>query len=122
MIDITVRPDDGEEYQVTATSRDILIWERTNRKGLIFADLMERLALDNLYWLAWITSRRLGLYGGTKQEFEDTHQITFEVEEGAEDRKTPDPTPKAPSAARTSRSLSSPASRSRSGPRKTTAH
>lgn len=95
MIDFTIRPDDGDEYTVTADSRDIYLWEKTHRKGKTFQTLMNDLAMVDLYTIAYQASKRAGLCDGTEAEFARTCVLEFEIEE-----EEPDPTRPAASAAR----------------------
>lgn len=90
MIDFTVRPDGGEPYKVTATSRDIWQWERTNR-GASFNALMVNMQMVDLYKVAYIASRRQGLFTGTEKEFNETVDIVADESDGE-----PDPTQPAP--------------------------
>lgn len=86
MIEFKVRPDAGDPFTVEATSRDVVVWEKTG-KGRSFSALMDDLRMGEMYRLAWIASRRLGLYRGELSEFETTVDLEFDVEEA------PDPTP-----------------------------
>lgn len=92
MIDFKVKPDGADEYEVTATSRDLYLWEKTN-KGKTLKSLMESLAVVDLYAVAHIASRRAGQFDGNLADFSSTTDLTFEMEE------EPDPTPAAPGAA-----------------------
>lgn len=94
MIDFKVLPDDGEPYKVTATARDVLVWERTN-KGKVFSDISTRQSMVDLYCMAWIASRRLGLIAADLKlaEFEKTHDLEIVEEEEGES----DPTQTGPS-------------------------
>ena len=89
MFDFTVTPDDGDPFEVTAGSRDTLVWERTTR-GASLAQLSEGLKIADMYRIAHIASRRLGLFSGDLKSFEETCEI--------ESRDTPevDPTQPAP--------------------------
>lgn len=89
MIDFTCKSDDGDEYTVTATARDVLVWEKTG-KDRNFAKLMSELPLADLYVIAHIASRRQGKYEGPREQFEKTIDLMFD---GADE---PDPFPKAP--------------------------
>lgn len=88
MITVEVRPDGGDRYTITATSRDVAFWEKTHR-GKKMADLNEPAVLD-LYAIAHIAARRHGMFSGTVEEFIDTNDITQEADE------EPDPTRSAP--------------------------
>lgn len=88
MIDFTCVPDDGEPFDVTATSRDILIWEKTGHKRS-FTELMATLPLADLYKVAHLAATRKGLFEGNLKRFEDTIDLTFEEEEVAADPTLP---------------------------------
>jgi hypothetical protein len=90
LINFTVRPDNADEYKVKAGARDVLVWEKTGR-GKTFKGLMDQLAMVDLYRLAHIASRRLGLFNGDLKAFEETVEVIFEEEEAE-----PDPTQPAP--------------------------
>lgn len=84
MIDFKIKPDGGEEFDVKAGTRDILLWERTSR-GKSFSKLMNDLNMGDLYSLAHMACKRQQLYTGSLAEFEEGCELVFEVEE-------PDPT------------------------------
>jgi hypothetical protein len=88
VITVEVRPDGGDPYKLTATSRDVAFWEKTHR-GKKMADLNEPAVLD-LYAIAHIAARRQGMFSGTAEEFIETNDIT------QEDDGEPDPTRTAP--------------------------
>ena len=93
MYPFIVKPDNGEPYEVTAGPRDILVWEKTTRGKSFGGDLMDvkALQLTDMYKLAWIASRRLGLFAGTLQEFEESVDLIGNQPDGE-----PDPTQPAP--------------------------
>lgn len=80
-----VRPDDGEKFEVVATSRDVKKWEQTNR-GSSYAGLMRDLRLTELYKIAHLASHRQGLFTGTLKDFEDNCDLSVQEED------EPDPT------------------------------
>lgn len=67
MITLKVTPDEGEPYEVTASSRVIYQWERTHRNRS-FNDLAEP-RMDVLYELAHFTAQRFGRFDGTLGDF-----------------------------------------------------
>jgi hypothetical protein len=85
MFEFTIRPDDADEYKVTATSRDFYVFERTT-KGRSFADVGTNLHMADMYKLAHLASKRQQLFNGTLDEFASSCDIDFEEEE------EPDPT------------------------------
>jgi hypothetical protein len=116
MITLTVTPDNGEAYEVTATSRDVLTWEKTTKGNKSFVDLMNSPNLMDLYKVAHLASWRQGLYTGNFQSFEETCEVTAAVE--ADD---PDPTQSDPYTESASHSPSEPASPRPSGRKKANA-
>jgi hypothetical protein len=93
MIDFKVTPDGGESFEITATSQDILTWERGNRNGKVFADLMSKLSMVDCYKVAWIACRRLGHITGevTLQTFETDYRLDMEEAAGGSDPTRRDP-------------------------------
>ncbi|MEQ4301592.1 hypothetical protein ABNF97_09395 [Plantactinospora sp. B6F1] len=95
MFTFEVTPDNGDPYQVTAGSRDVLHWERTTKgKSVGALSEAENFHMADMFKLAWIASRRLSLFAGDLKEFEAAHEVDLvddEEEEGL------DPTPPAAS-------------------------
>ena len=85
-----VTPVDGTPYEVGAESRDIYVWEKTNR-GKAFGESMRTGSVVDLTEIAYYASRRQGYFTGTLNEFTTTHDI-----ENAEDEEEPDPTQPTP--------------------------
>jgi len=84
---------------VVADSRDIYVWERTDKtQRRSLRTLLERLAMSDLYPLAWVTARRTLGYTGTEAEFVDTYPaLDFDTQEDADEAgptlPVPSPTP-----------------------------
>lgn len=116
MITLTIRPDGGEPYKITATARDVLAWEKTTGSKKSFVDLVNEPTMVDLYRVAHLACWRQGLFTGTQQEFEASCEVTGVAEE-VED-EAPDPTQSAASADDSSSSPSTPASRRPSGRKK----
>lgn len=78
MIDFKVVPDNGDAYEVTAGTRDLMKWEKANpgSSALQFAQGTAR--LSDLYAIAHIAAKRQGLFKGTLDEFEDSVELEFE--------------------------------------------
>jgi len=93
MITLKVMPDAGAAYVVTATTRDIAKWERTNR-GASFAKLQSDMHATDLYVIAYLAASRQGLFTGTQAEFAETCDL--DVLDDEDDG--PDPTQPAASA------------------------
>lgn len=116
MITLTITPDNGEPYKVTATSRDVFAWEKTTKGNKSFVDLLNEPTLTDLYRVAHLACWRQGLFTGNQAEFEATCEVTAGFEE--EEDEEPDPTGSAASADESSSSPSAPASPRRSGRKK----
>jgi hypothetical protein len=118
MITLKVTPDGGESYEVTATSRDVLVWEKTTKGNKSFVDLVQSPNLVDLFKVAHIASWRQGLFTGNFQEFEATCEVEGADEEADEE---PDPTQSAASAEPSSDSPSVPVSPRPSGRKRASA-
>lgn len=80
MIDFKLTPDGGDTYEVKATTRDILQWERTT-KGASLKKLMEELHMADLYKVAHFAARRTQQFTGSLQELQDTTDLVFDLED-----------------------------------------
>lgn len=89
MITFKVTPDAGEPYEITATSRDVYVWEKANR-GKTFKAAAESGSIVDLTEICYQAARRQGRYTGTLVAFAQEHDI-----EGVEDEEV-DPTQPAP--------------------------
>lgn len=85
MFTFTVKPDGGEPFTVTATSRDVLAWERAN-KGVNLKKLEQAPSMLDFYKIAHFAVQRTGQWAGSVDEF----MATCEIEVGEDDE--PDPT------------------------------
>ena len=83
MFTFTVNTDDGETFEAKATSRDVVMWEKTG-KGRSLGRLAESPTMGDLYSLAHVACRRLGKFTGDLAAFEETVDLEFE-EDGAAD-------------------------------------
>lgn len=113
LMTIRVFPDDGEKYDVEISTRDVYTWERTTKRCM--ADLQDSMGMADLYRLAWIASRRHGLWDGKFEEFAES--VDLERIRGVEESG---PTPEGALDDSSSPSPSTPGSLPRSGPRKAT--
>lgn len=84
MIEFTVKPDGGDEYQVTATSRDVYVWEKITKSHM--GQLQGNVSMTAMYSLAHLASKRQQLYSGTLDEFTESCDLDFD------DTTEPDPT------------------------------
>ena len=97
MFTLTLTPDYGDELVVEADSRDIFVWEKTN-KGKSLGQLKSNLLMGDLYTIAHITCKRLTLDVPTKlDEFVQAYKLDFE-EEDADGSDDVDPSRPAASA------------------------
>lgn len=71
MINLKIMPDGAEPYELKATTRDIAMWEKTNR-GASLAKLQNEMHATDLYAVAFHAAKRQGLFTGTAQEFQDS--------------------------------------------------
>lgn len=85
-----ITPDGGEPEEYIADTRDIYMWERTNKEAKL-GNLMEAFEIDAMYKIAWFAAKRHGLIEGMKiDEFVATYALDFEeVESGAADPTRP---------------------------------
>lgn len=86
MLNFKITINGGEPVAVKATSRDIVLWEKTT-KGVSFSQLSEGLAMTHLYKIAHFACVREQVFTGTLSEFE----AAADLELGGEDDE-PDPT------------------------------
>lgn len=91
MINFTIDPEDGDRFEVTADSRDIYTWEKRHKKGKTFQQLMNDLAMVDLYDIAYVAAKRERLVDGTLDQFVKQCVLDFQVDEA------PDPTQSAAS-------------------------
>ena len=95
MFTLTLTPDHGGELVVEADSRDIYVWEKTNR-GKSLGQLKSNLLMGDLYAIAHITCKRLREDVPQKlDEFVQAYALDFEEDDASEDV---DPTQPAASA------------------------
>lgn len=83
MFTFTVKPDNGDAFEATATSRDVVMWEKTG-KGRSLSRLSEDPHMSDLYSLAHIAVRRLGLFQGSLPDFETSVDLELEEAEAAD--------------------------------------
>lgn len=83
MITFTIRPDGGKPYPLTATSRDVFVYEKTN-KGKSFASIMNDLHMSDMYGLAHLAARRQQLFAGTLAEFAESCDLDMEDDDEAD--------------------------------------
>lgn len=89
MYEFRVIPDHADPFDLTVSSRDVLLWERTG-KGKYAAKLAETGSYSDFYSIAYIAARRQGLWEGTREEFEQ--QCDIELSDDEEDAPAVDPT------------------------------
>ncbi len=94
MFTFTVKPDGAPEFEVEATSRDIVRWEAGGKTRSIGA-LTDNLRMSDLTDLAWYAADRQGLYAGDIKQFRDGVDIEFEQADTDGDEDVAGPTPAA---------------------------
>lgn len=77
-------PDGGDTFEVRATTRDVLVWEKT-AKGRSLTSLMNDLKVSDMYEIAYVAAKRQGHWDSTRAEFEERMDLDFEEEKGAAD-------------------------------------
>lgn len=89
MIDFTIKSDDNEQFDVTADTRDVYVWEKRSGGKKTLADLGNKPAMVDLYSIAYQASRRTGHIptAMTEPQFAERFLLDFEF---AQD--PPDPT------------------------------
>ena len=70
MFKVTVKPDDGEPFEIEVTTRDGLKWERS-RKGRSISDFSTNPTIEALYSLTYVAVQRDGRFPGDIRDFED---------------------------------------------------
>lgn len=75
MIRFRIKPDDDGEpgWDVTATARDILQWERSGQRT--YGQLVDNQRMADMYRIAYIASRRQGLFEGSYDAFEKGYDL-----------------------------------------------
>lgn len=73
MINYDVKPDGGDSYKLTATTRDILAWEK--RTGKSWSLIRDGLPMQDLYNIAHAAALRQGMFSGNLEEFEKSVDI-----------------------------------------------
>ena len=88
MFTFTITPDGEESFRVTASSRDLVQWERRNKSASLTA-LREQMRMTDLYKIAYIAAVRQHFYDGTEQEFNDSCDLELEEEDEGGDEEVP---------------------------------
>ncbi|WP_406046583.1 hypothetical protein [Kribbella sp. NBC_00889] len=97
MITFTLTPDYGDSLVVEADSRDIFVWEKTN-KGKSLGQLKDNLLMGDMYPIAHIAAKRLGEdVPGKLDDFVQAYKLDWDEDE-AEAETAADPTQPAASA------------------------
>ena len=78
MFTVTVTPDGGDAYDVTATSRDVMAWEKGG-KGRSLGRLAENASITDVVALAYLAAYRQGRFSGTREEFEATCDVELQA-------------------------------------------
>jgi hypothetical protein len=85
MFEFKVTPDEGEAFDVSADSRDVLAWEKRGQ-GRALHVISSAMRLVHMYEIAHMASRRQGLTSLNEADFQTS--CVIEIQEPRE----PDPT------------------------------
>lgn len=88
-----IADDDDREHDLPIDSRDVVKWER--HTGRPYSDFNPGSQTD-LYVFAWLSARRLKLFSGELEAFEETYLLRFD-DDDEEVGAGLDPTPAAAS-------------------------
>ena len=98
MITFTLTPDYGDPLVVEADSRDIFVWEKTN-KGKSLGQLKDNLLMGDMYPIAHIAAKRLGEdVPGKLDDFVKAYKLDWDEDEAESAADPADPTQSAASA------------------------
>lgn len=78
---VTVKPDGGEEYELEATSRDEVNWEKTT-KGATIKKFESDPSMVDVYKIAHFAAVRQQRFTGSLQDWIDSVDIEFEKDDG----------------------------------------
>lgn len=87
--------EDGSSFEVEATARDVLVWERTSGSKKVFQDIVRNQAMVDMYRIAHISATRQGLYKDDLRTFEatvDLENLELDDDQDDEDGEGVDPT------------------------------
>lgn len=84
MFTFKIEPDEGDPYEVVATTRDIAKWEKVT-KGASLRQLEQEYRATDLYAVAYQAAVRHGLYEGSLKSFEESADLTLKDDDSAED-------------------------------------
>ncbi|HEV7649386.1 MAG TPA: hypothetical protein VGP26_14630 [Actinophytocola sp.] len=71
----------GEETEVKADSRDVLVWEKTSKSNERYIDLLTEMSLVKFYRLAHIAAKRQGVVTGKLADFETDYVLELDHED-----------------------------------------
>lgn len=74
MFTFDVTPDQGDAFQVEATSRDVFLWERVHKDNSL-KRLESNLRMTDMYSLCHVAAKRQGKFEGSLSDFVDAHDI-----------------------------------------------
>lgn len=83
MFTFKLTDESGEETEVKADSRDVLVWEKTSRSNERYMDLLTEMSLAKFYRLAWIAAKRQGAIDVKEKigDFETGYVLELDHEE-----------------------------------------
>lgn len=92
MFSAKITPPDGEQYDLTADSRDVIEWELSDRKRYM-GQLQERTSMVAIGELLYFAARREGRYSGAPRDFITSHIIDLKDSGGDEESGPTQPVP-----------------------------
>lgn len=87
MFRFKITPEDGNPYELVASSRDVLQWERRN-KGASMSRLQAEMRMTDVYKIAYFAATRQNGYPGTEADFTDEVDLEL-LDDEEEDEEVP---------------------------------
>jgi hypothetical protein len=82
-------PEDGEQFEVEAVSRDVVLWEKSSKHTLKY--LYDAMPMTELAKVAYLAAKRLELFDGTLSEWRESVDINLKKRDD-DDEEEVDPT------------------------------
>lgn len=81
MFNVTIKPDNGESYDIKITMKDAVKWEKADKGRNITHAQEEGLRLADIYELAFYAAVRIKKFKGDLDKFENTNDLSFEADD-----------------------------------------
>lgn len=92
MFTFRIIPDNAEPYDLTVTSRDVVMWEKIDRTHTI-SRLEASPSVSDLYSVTHVAAKRRGLFAGVLAEWETSVDLENIPNPAASDPTQPGPSP-----------------------------